>query len=148
MKKLFIPPIIFLTCIFLMFGLNRYFPIREMLSTPYNYLGILPFLLGFIMTTQTARLIKKRDTQISPYGTPRKLLIEGWFKFSRNPIYLGFILSLIGIWFWLGSWSPMMGVLLFMTIIHFKFIPMEERNMKAVFGKDYLQYKSKVRKWI
>ncbi len=131
-----------------MYGLNRYFPIRAMLSNPYNYLGIIPFLLGAIMTTQTARLIKKRDTHISPYGKPRKLLVEGWFKISRNPIYLGFILSLIGIWLYLGSWSPILGVLLFMTIIHFRFIPMEERNMETAFGADYLDYQSKVRKWI
>ena len=148
MNKLFIPPLIFLTCILLMFGLNRFIPIRGMLSNPYNYLGAIPFLLGVIMTTQTAKLIKKRDTQISPYGKPRKLLTEGWFKFSRNPIYLGFILSLIGIWFWLGSWSPIIGVFLFMIIINLRFIPMEERNMETVFGSEYLQYKSKVRKWI
>ena len=131
-----------------MFGLNRYFPIRDMLSSPYNYLGAIPFLLGLIMTTQTARLIRKRDTQISPYGKPRKLLVEGWFKISRNPIYLGFTLSLIGIWWWMGGWSPILGVLLFITVIHLKFIPMEEQNMEMAFGADYLAYKTKVRKWI
>ena len=119
-----------------------------MLSSPYNYLGAIPFLLGLIMTTQTARLIRKRDTQISPYGKPRKLLVEGWFKISRNPIYLGFTLSLIGIWWWMGGWSPILGVLLFITVIHLKFIPMEEQNMEMAFGADYLAYKTKVRKWI
>lgn len=131
-----------------MFGLNRYFPVREILPNPYNYLGTIPFLLGFVMTTQTARLIKKRDTQISPYGKPRKLLVEGWFKFSRNPIYLGFTLSLIGIWWWLGGLSPIIGVLVFLVAISLKFIPMEEQNMETVFGADYIAYKSKVRKWI
>ena len=146
--RLFIPPVLFLSLFLLMIGLDRYYPMQEIIAKPYHYIGILPLLIGFLMTTQTARLIKKRDTQISPFGKPRKLIIDGWFKISRNPIYLGFTLSLLGIWLLLGSLTPIIGYLLFPLITNFSYIPMEEKNMEEVFGADYLQYKTRVRRWI
>ena len=111
---------------------------QEIIAKPYHYIGIIPLLIGFLMTTQTARLIKKRDTQISPFGKPRKLIIDGWFKISRNPIYLGFTLGLLGIWLLLGSLTPIIGCLLFPLITNFSYIPMEEKNMEEVFGADYV----------
>jgi protein-S-isoprenylcysteine O-methyltransferase Ste14 len=61
---------------------------------------------------------------------------------------LGFVLILLRVAFLMGSVSPFLIVLLFAVLIDMVFIRTEERMMRVVFGKDWLVYKAKVRRWI
>ena len=79
---------------------------------------------------------------------PKKLVTSGFFKFSRNPTYLGMTLALFGEAIFLGSLVTFILPILFFVLINKTNIPVEEKNLEKKFGKKYLNYKKKVRRWI
>lgn len=76
------------------------------------------------------------------------MVTHGLFKYSRNPIYLGFSISLAGVIIVLGAISPIVVLVLFIAITNTWYIPFEEQNMEALFGEAYLNYKRTTRRWI
>ena len=67
---------------------------------------------------------------------------------SRNPIYLGLVLILAGIWIALGTLTPVAVIPLFIAWISFGFIRIEEWMMEETFGEAYRDYCRRVRRWI
>jgi len=124
------------------------FPIQEIISHPYNYIGIVIIAIGIAMTLLVNYLLLKSGTSIKPYESPSLLVSSGPFKFSRNPLYLGMAVALFGVDILLGSISPFVFLMLFIIIIDRFFIPMEEKNLERTFGKKYDDYKKQVRRWI
>jgi len=78
---------------------------------------------------------------------PNKLVTSGPFRFSRNPNYLGMALLLFGIAILLGNLSAFISPMLFVVLIDIFVIPVEEKNLEKKFGKKYLDYKNRVRRW-
>jgi len=147
MKKM-IPPLLFLICILVMIVIRNLIVLKEIIPGPINYAGILLIIVGILITIITKKGFEKIDTEIHTFKNPRKLVTDGFFKFSRNPIYLGFTISLIGVWVLLGTILPIIGVLIFIVITNNYYIRYEEKIMVKTFGNEYKKYKSKVRKWI
>ena len=139
---------LFLICAALMVLIRNLFVIKELVPKPWNYAGIVLILLGLLMAVHVVRLFKKKDTEINTFKTPRKLVTGGPFRFSRNPVYLGFAISLTGVWILLGTLLPVIGCLLFVLVCNFWQIPHEERALKRQFGQAYKNYRSKVRRWL
>ncbi len=147
MKKL-IPPFLFLICIILMVLIRNVIVIEKIIPQPYNYLGIILLLLGIVMTIKVRKLFNKIETEIHTFKKPRKLVTNGLFKFSRNPIYLGFLISLLGVWVLLGTLIPILVCVLFILVTNYWYISFEEKEMEKQFGAEYRAYKSKVNRWI
>lgn len=147
MKKI-IPPYLFLFCVVIMVAIRNLVVIKEIIPKPLNYIGIALLVLGIIMTIIVRKGFEKIDTEIQTFKSPRKLVTNGLFKISRNPIYLGFAISLFGVWVLLGTTLPIIGCLFFLIITNNYYIPFEEQMMESVFGHEYEKYKTKVRRWI
>lgn len=147
MKKL-IPPFLLLLCILFMVAIRNLIVIKEIIPNPINYAGIALIIIGILITIIVRKGFEKVDTEIHTFKNPRKLVTTGLFKFSRNPIYLGFTISLIGVWVLLGTILPIIGILIFIVVTNNYYIPYEEQIMEKVFGNEYKKYKSKVRRWI
>lgn len=147
MKKI-IPPFLFLSCILLMIGLNVLLPTQQYLHAPFTYLGVLLIIIGLIMAFYIKNMFKQIDTEIDTFKKPRKFVDSGLFSISRNPIYLGFTIALIGVAVLIGNLVSLIGVFIFFFITNSWYIPYEEENMEKEFGNDYKIYKSKVRRWI
>ena len=92
--------------------------------------------------------MRKMKTTFIPDGTPEVLISSGPFKFSRNPIYLGMLIILIGIAFLMSSMSAIIIAFVFGTIINFTWIVHEEKKLQELFSEDWENYSSKVRRWI
>ena len=75
-------------------------------------------------------------------------MIDGPFRFTRNPIYLGMVLLLSGAAVGLGSLSPWFVIPPFILAIAFDVIPAEEAMLTETFGDAYRAYQSRVRRWI
>jgi protein-S-isoprenylcysteine O-methyltransferase Ste14 len=88
--KNFLPPQFVLVCLLLMFLLHWLFPTATILPFPFNLIGLLPFLLGFVVMMAADRHFQQVGTNIKTFNEPGKLVTDGWFRFSRNPMYLGF----------------------------------------------------------
>lgn len=147
MKKI-IPPFLFLACIAFMVSIHWLIPSFTIFATPYNYSGIGLIVLGLRMTITVSKRFSENETEIHTFKNPQKLVTNGLFRLSRNPIYLGFALSLTGVWVLLGSFLPICGCIFFVLITNTWYIPYEEKVMLQTFGNAYEKYKSKVRRWV
>ncbi len=76
------------------------------------------------------------------------LVVKGVYRFTRNPMYLGFFLMLVAWEIFLGSVFAALLLPLFVVYMNrFQILP-EERHMRALFGEDYDRYVSEVRRWL
>lgn len=104
--------------------------------------------IGLAATVAESRRFGQVGTNIKTFDDPDHLVDSGLFALSRNPMYLGFLLFLVGLAGALGSPPALVGPLLFFLIADRWYIPFEEQRMIAVFGDDYRHYRRRVRRWL
>ena len=152
-----LPPVWLLLSVISMIGLHLFLPVRQLFFPPFKYLGLLAIgkagtqsviAIGISTVLLCAYLFRQKDTTIKPFQESSYLVREGIFNYSRNPIYLGMITILIGLWIFLGSLTPIFIIPVFTWLIQEVFIKEEERILEAKFGENYRKYKATVRRWI
>ncbi len=143
-----LPPVYFFAAIVLMAALHLLVPVAQLLAVPWSYLGAGLILIGGALNVVCSNMFGRHETTIKPFEEPTVLIAEGPFKYSRNPMYLGGVLILIGIATLLGTLTPFLVLPLFVWTITTKFIAAEEEAMETRFGQDYVEYKRRVRRWL
>ena len=141
-----LPPHIAITSLIVIIILHYLFP-TPLIPKPFNYFGILFFASGLLILFWSFGLFKKKETPILPGQKPTALVIEGPYKFTRNPMYLGVTTALLGIAIYLRDVLAFLAPIIFFMFVSIRFIPREEKLMEKLFGKKYLEYKKKVRRW-
>jgi protein-S-isoprenylcysteine O-methyltransferase Ste14 len=131
-----------------MFVLDRYFPIQKIITSPFNYSGAFVGLCGLALSASGVFSFKKAGTAIKPFESSTVLVTDGLYRCTRNPMYLGMVILLIGVASYLGSLTPFIIIPVFFLIIQQCFIKHEEPFLENIFGQEYLDYKDKVRRWI
>ena len=147
MKKI-LPPSYFAFCLIITVLLHYILPIKQIIHYPYNLLGFLFFVIGGVLNIWTDQLFKKNETTVKPDEKPSVLIQSGPFNISRNPMYLGMTILLIGIGFILGSIISFVGAILFVVAMEIAFITQEEKYLQEQFGEEFDTYRKKVRRWI
>ena len=147
-KRKIIPPAHLLIAMGLMWLLQRYFPVYQYISPPLAYLGIVPVFIGIVVSAVSAGGFVKAGTALEPFEEATTLVTGGLYRHTRNPMYLGMFLMLLGVAVLIGSVSAFVPLLIFVLIIRYNFVSGEERFLEATFGQQYLDYKSEVRRWI
>jgi protein-S-isoprenylcysteine O-methyltransferase Ste14 len=104
--------------------------------------------IGGVLNIWTDQLFKKNETTVKPDEKPSVLIQTGPFNISRNPMYLGMTILLIGIGFILGSIISFVGAILFVVAMEIAFITQEEKYLQEQFGEEFDTYRKKVRRWI
>lgn len=148
MRKILVPPLLLILSIFGMIGLDRFGLKTYWLYVPLDNLGYVIIALGVLIPVWAARIFRKRETNIIPYRDPDKIVTEGPFKVSRNPMYLGMLLVLVGVALKLGTLESFAFVLLFFAVANWWYIPFEEERMSEIFGDQFDTYKKNVRRWL
>jgi len=87
-------------------------------------------------------------TTINPFSAVSSLCRDGPFRFSRNPIYLGDILALIGAAVCLDSLWVLLFTPFVWSVIRNMVIRHEEAYLEALFGDTYRDYRTQVRRWL
>ena len=142
------PPIVTL-----FFGLCIYFSRDYFLSYEYKLLDILSYMcyfIGLCILILAVNSFKKQSTTVNPIKIENasSLVTSGVFEYSRNPMYLGMALILLGLALMFNMIGGILFTLLF-TIYITKFqIKPEEEVMERLFGEDFLKYKKNVRMWL
>jgi len=144
----FYPPVLLLMAVVLMVVLHYVLPVARWLAWPWRALGALPIAVAVLVGFWGAVQFRRHDTTIIPFEQSTALIAEGPYRYSRNPLYISMTLILVGLWILLGSLSPVVVVPLFVWWISSRFIANEERHLEAQFGRTYLEYKTKVRRWL
>ena len=143
-----LPPVWFFLSIILMIWLHFWLPVKQLLFPPLTYLGLVAIATGIGMVLFCAYLFRQKDTTIKPFQESSYLVREGIFNYSRNPIYLGMITVLIGLWIVLGSLTPLLIIPVFTWLIQEMFIKQSGKILLDQFGLKYQEYKATVRRWI
>ena len=144
----FIPPVLTVCCLALMVLLHLTLPLATVFPATLRPAAIGLLTLGFLLIATTGLQLLRHDTEIHTFGRPRKLLTGGTFRWSRNPIYLGFLTGLLGGWLYLGSLSPVAGPVIFFTVATNWYIPFEEARLTEAFGADYARYRARTGRWV
>ena len=105
---------------------------------------------GVVLMAAAAAALVVAKTTINPLRPSRasRLVTGRVFRFSRNPIYLGDLLLLAAIAVWLGQFSNIVLLALFVVYIDRFQIRPEERALLMLFGAEYAAYCTKVRRWL
>ena len=130
------------------FFLNKLFPLRFAFPQALVWLGYALVLVGLGLAISAASGFFRARTTLDPHGSVSNIVTSGPYRFSRNPIYLGFLCLLIGFPFifrnyWGLILSPLLIVLMNVMVIRY-----EEAYLEKKFGEVYTGYKSRVRRWL
>ena len=147
MKKIIYPPFLTLFGLISQTFLDAYLPIVQAIVFPL-WTGSVVVVLGLSIIVYTISLFKRQQTDVMPDGNPSILITHGIYKITRNPIYLGMTLILLGAAFLFGTLLTFFIPPLFMATVDLIWIRFEERNLESIFGNRYITYKGSVRKWI
>jgi protein-S-isoprenylcysteine O-methyltransferase Ste14 len=133
-----------------MWALSRWFPIVLLISPPWNKLGGIFLALGLCLIAAAFVHFRRAKTTVNPMDPAKasRLVIGGVFQLSRNPMYLGLVLLLVGWAVWLGTATAWLIPPLFIVVVTRVQIVPEERALERLFGAQYLAYRKSVARWI
>ncbi len=144
------PPLFYIATFVAAILLQKYCPFhRDFFHTaPSRIVGVLMILIGLsVIISALYRFVKTKNTLIT-IKSATTLQTTGIYAVTRNPMYIGLFLCYIGLSFIIGSWWNFILVPLLMVVVQEYIIKREERYLERRFGQEFLDYKSRVRRWI
>ena len=134
------------TLIIVPFYIVENFNIRFTIITIIGFLLLVSGLFVLILTIST--FIRIGRGTLAPWSPTRKLITGGIYGYVRNPMIIGVITALIGESFVLLSFNIIIWAVMFFFINTVYFILYEEPSLEKRFGKEYMEYKRDVPRWI
>ena len=149
MKWIDIPPVWLAGFIALAYTFNKIDPWGLSLDHPITQLvaGIL-IGGGIILMVLAVYEMQRQKTTFVPHRDADRLVQSGIFSRSRNPIYLGDILVLVGVILWLDVPVALLLVPGFLWVIERRFVIPEENRLRRKFHADFARYCQKTRRWL
>jgi protein-S-isoprenylcysteine O-methyltransferase Ste14 len=115
----------------------------------YQYLGISLFLMGlFVLLHCIIRFAVVGRGTLSPIDPTKKLVTSGIYRYTRNPMYLGVMITLMGEVIFFKSYPLGIYLLIMALIFNLFILVVEEPRLHEDFGDEYSQYRNKVRRWL
>lgn len=144
-----VPPIWFFGFLILGVAFHYLFPALRTFDFSSVWAGAVLFGAGFALSLYASSIFSQEKTEILPTSpTNRVLITRGPFRFSRNPMYLGMVVALLGVALFFGSLPLFLVPVAHFLVLNFVFIPFEEEKMERQFGEQYRAYKVQVRRWL
>ena len=143
-----LPPTYFLVSLLVMIAVSWVDPIGRVLPTAGAHLGAILIVAGIGSVLWAHQLFEDAGTTIKPFQRAAALVTGGPFRFTRNPMYLGMVIVLVGVALVLRSLLPWVVIPVFVWIIQRRFIVAEEQALERDFGEIYRDYRESVRRWI
>src|SRR5579862_7923574 len=112
----------------------------------YPVIGLIVVASGVAMMFFAAAIFQARETTKNPYGEPTKFVVQPPYTWTRNPMYLSFVMVLLGLAIFFESIAMLLAPAVFYAVIDRMVIPREEETVERLFGQDYLAYKNRVRR--
>ena len=144
------PPIVALLCAIGMVVLPDLIGLEAFEVPSQSWVAGLVILFGLSFDLLGLIEFRRHATTINPLSPNKssQIVSSGIYRLTRNPMYLGMAIVLVGVTIWSGSPLGLLMVLVFaLYITRFQIEP-EERILEAKFGEAFLEYKSTVKRWI
>jgi protein-S-isoprenylcysteine O-methyltransferase Ste14 len=123
-------------------------PPETIIHLPYKLIGTICIPVGFAVLLVAWLQFKKANAAISPTAESPLIVTSGIYRYTRNPMYLGMLLMLLGSAFFMGTITAMLAPVIFFLIIDKVFIPYEEDKLLTSFGDSYNEYLRTTRRWL
>ncbi|RZI44258.1 isoprenylcysteine carboxylmethyltransferase family protein [Herbaspirillum sp. HC18] len=148
--ELRVPPVA-LVVVFatIMWLLTRLVPAATVVRLNW-WAAVIPALAGGIVALAGVAAFRGAHTTVNP-TTPEassSVVTTGVYRWSRNPMYLGFLLFLVGWVLYLGNLGAALFLPLFVLYMNRYQIAPEERMLNQKFGSEYVNYTRRVRRWL
>ncbi len=104
--------------------------------------------LAVIIVRQGFQEMQRAQTNVNPMLPATSLVVDGPFRFSRNPIYLSMTVFYTGVAILVNALWPILLLPVVQFVMRVGVIEREERYLERKFGEQYLSYKAKVRRWL
>ncbi len=142
------PPTYLLLAILVMIALHWLAPLTQIVPGLWRLTGLMPLAGGITLNITADRAFQRAGTTVKPFEASTSLITTGVFRISRHPMYLGFILILLGVAVILGSLTPWLVIPIFAILMDRVFIQVEERMLAEQYGQSWLMYKAGTRRWL
>lgn len=142
-----LPPFWFLLAVLAQFALAWDATVAAA-TLPFKLIGYALLIAGIALVLAAAQRFRKWRTPITPFRRPEHCITDGVFRYSRNPLYLGEVLMLLGLAALLGTARTLWPIPFFIAVIQLRFILPEERLLDKAFGETYRRYRRRVRRWV
>lgn len=144
------PPIVLLLVGAAMWATAHYAPAAQPRPQWRLFIAGALFAFGLAVSVLGLTAFRRARTTVNPI-TPEaasSIVSAGIYSYTRNPMYVGLTSILLGwaVWLWV-PWVALGPLVFILYIARFQIIP-EERVLTAKFGRDYLEYSQRVRRWI
>ena len=128
--------------------LSWYFGESSPQNLPLIIFGLGLIGLGFLLAFNSIARFIRAKTGVVPFSESTTLITEGFYKYTRNPMYVGMNTFLLGLLIILNNPINFIFLIIFFFIVRNLFVIKEELQMEQTFGEDYLSYKGRVRRWL
>ena len=142
------PPLVALLFIVVAYFLARFVPVPFSAPPVLRYAGLGLTFIGFLLGIGAFLEFKKAHTTLNPHGSVKQVVASGIYRFTRNPIYLGFLLMVIGLPLNSGLYWGLLTAPLYIITMTRLVIEREEAYLEKKFKGQYTSYKSGVRRWL
>jgi protein-S-isoprenylcysteine O-methyltransferase Ste14 len=127
---------------------SYFLPVTFVPRTLARVLGWLLISSGLILGFLGDRALRNAGTNINFYEPVTTIVVEGPYRYTRNPLYLASALIYAGIAVRLNGLCAVLLLPLVLGVVDRGVIEREERYLERKFGEEYLRYKAQVRRWI
>jgi len=145
------PPLLFGGALALGYVLSLYFPLGPGLAQANAFaltVGITFIALGFALAIRSVQMFRRAGTNVVPGEPATALVTAGPYRFTRNPIYIGFVLVYFGLSIVLTSMWVLLLLFPTLVILHRGVVKREEAYLERKFGDAYRAYKARVPRWL
>ena len=149
-KGIIPPPLLFLALVLTAFLAQWVFPINLMFFkwSTRILIGIPISMVSGLIALNALMIMRKNKTAISFKNPTTKFIVEGSFRFTRNPLYLSLLLVMVSIVVMTNSAWHLIALVGLFLFFNFWVVPYEEKYLEKSFGEEYIQYKNGVRRWV
>jgi protein-S-isoprenylcysteine O-methyltransferase Ste14 len=147
-QRFIYPPIWLLFGLVGVFACNEFFPGPRFTGPAGQLAGGLLILAGLVLLVYANSLFTRVGNDVIPFRNVTTLVTSGVYRYTRNPMYLGMLLVLLGSAVTVGASTALLVAPLFMAIIEVRFIRPEEEMLHRLFPGQYADYCAKVRRWL
>jgi protein-S-isoprenylcysteine O-methyltransferase Ste14 len=145
------PPLLFLGALLSGALLSYLVPIGPGLGSANRLaltVGLIFVVLGFALVALSARTFHRAGTSVIPSEPSTALVTTGPYRFTRNPIYIGFVLAYFGFAVVLTSLWVLLLLIPVLAIMQRGVVVREEAYLARTFGDDYRKYQARVPRWL
>jgi protein-S-isoprenylcysteine O-methyltransferase Ste14 len=143
------PPLLFAGSLVLGMVLHFLVPLGVHLAAmPARAAGVVLLIGGALLARWGEKTLHRAGTNVNPGKPTTAIVVDGPFRYSRNPLYLAVTAGYSGISLLLPALWPLLLLIPVLVVLQWGVVAREERYLDRKFGDPYRVYRTQVRRWL